>query len=166
MISNLIIIGQIGRPCGLNGWVWLKLAKQYGFDYQTVWIQQKKSTDWLLKSPLQVKTHGQKLAVRFADCEDRTAAAVLQGALLAVPREVLAPLSAGEYYWCDLQGLSVQNAEGKSLGRVQDLIETGSNDVLVLEQNGAQCLIPFVKQVILEVNLKNKLLTVEWDTEF
>lgn len=163
---NFIVIGQIGRPCGLKGWVWLQTENKNQFDYKIIWIQQQNSAEWLLKSILQVKQVGSKITLHFSDCDDRNAATALQGARVAIPREVLAPLSVGEYYWCDIQGLNVENRDGKDLGYVKTLIETGSNDVLVLEKNNQEYLVPFIKQVILAIDFKKKLLIVDWDSDF
>ncbi|MBT8101100.1 MAG: ribosome maturation factor RimM, partial [Gammaproteobacteria bacterium] len=69
----------------------------------------------------------------------------------------------GQYYWSDLEGLEVVHRDGRVLGTVQYLIETGANDVLVV-QGEEERLIPFVQeQVILEVDLANGLISVDWE---
>lgn len=68
----------------------------------------------------------------------------------------------GEYYWSDLEGLTVINKFGKKLGIVDHLIATGSNDVIVLENN---TMIPYTKNVILEVDLEEKIIKVDWELE-
>ena len=81
---------------------------------------------------------------------------------ICINREQLPKLPKGEYYWSDLEGLTVINKSGKKLGTVDHLIATGSNDVLVLENN---IMIPYIDDVILEIDLKEKIIQVDWELE-
>lgn len=81
-------------------------------------------------------------------------------------RDQLPALSAGEYYWTDLQGLRVLTVDGVELGTVDHLFATGANDVLVVKGE-RQRLIPFVKnQVVREIELEQGLVRVDWDADF
>lgn len=82
-------------------------------------------------------------------------------------------LEGNEYYWKDLIGCQVITIKGYSLGYVQDLMETGSNDVLVIKANLKDAfgikerLIPFLdEQVIKNVDLTTKTIEVDWDPGF
>jgi 16S rRNA processing protein RimM len=98
--------------------------------------------------------------------DDRDAAYALIGGEIAVPRDRLAPLPPGEYYWTDLEGLEVRTLEGVSLGRVDHLLATGAHDVLVLDGEPAR-LIPFVPgAVVRSVDLANGLIVADWSPEF
>jgi 16S rRNA processing protein RimM len=78
----------------------------------------------------------------------------------------LPPLEAGEYYWTDLEGLTVRNTAGQVLGSVERLLETGANDVLVLD-GGRDRLIPFVAgQVVLNVDLEAGEIEVDWEASY
>ena len=75
-------------------------------------------------------------------------------------------LQPGEYFWNDLIGLQVQNLEGEDFGRVDHLLETGANDVLVVKGERER-LIPFVmKQVIVEIDLEQGRIRVDWDKDY
>jgi 16S rRNA processing protein RimM len=90
----------------------------------------------------------------------------LIGCDIALYRQQLPELEAGDYYWSDLIGLRVLNLDGVDLGQVERLIETGANDVLVL-QGERERLIPYLKdQVIKQINLDDKVIQVDWDPEF
>ena len=85
----------------------------------------------------------------------------------------LPELPQGEFYWRDLIGMSVVTDKGYSLGIVDDLMETGSNDVLVVKANSkdafgqAERLIPFLTDsVIKEVKYDAREITVDWDPGF
>ncbi|MGE5386497.1 MAG: ribosome maturation factor RimM, partial [Betaproteobacteria bacterium] len=94
-------------------------------------------------------------------------AEALRGMLVGAPREALPETDADEYYWADLIGLQVINASGESLGQVAGLIETGANDVLrVVSESGEERLLPFVAQVVLEVEKENGLIRVEWGSDW
>jgi 16S rRNA processing protein RimM len=85
---------------------------------------------------------------------------------VAVRCEQLLPLNEGEYYWADLIGLRVVTKEGVELGQVERLLETGANDVLVV-QGERERLIPFLTGLVVkQVDLAQGLLTVDWDPDF
>jgi 16S rRNA processing protein RimM len=85
---------------------------------------------------------------------------------IGISRDQLPETVPGEYYWSDLQGLEVVTLEGESLGRVDHLIETGANDVLVV-QGDRERLIPFVpEQVVTRVDLEAGIIQVDWDRDF
>lgn len=98
--------------------------------------------------------------------ENRDAAEALRGIELYVPRSVLPPPSAGEYYWVDLEGLRVVNTEGIDFGRVSHLFSTGANDVMVV-RGDRERMLPFVQpDVIVSVDFDAGQVTVEWDADF
>lgn len=110
--------------------------------------------------------HGRGIVAHLKGVDDRDVARRLIGARISVPRESFAELAAGQYYWSDLVGLSVVDQQGKALGRVAELIETGANDVLVLEGERRR-LVPFVPgSVVKSVDLAAGLISVDWDSEF
>jgi 16S rRNA processing protein RimM len=82
------------------------------------------------------------------------------------------------YYWSDLIGLRVKNKQAVDFGSIVDVFETGANDVIVVQAeasapDGEQAkskpqerLLPFVADVVLEVDLPNKTMLVDWDADF
>ncbi len=98
--------------------------------------------------------------------EDRDSAEAARGLEVWVPREALPPPRPGEYYWVDLEGLRVRNADGADFGIVSHLFSTGANDVLVA-QGDRERMIPFVvPDYIRSVDFDAGLVTVDWDPEF
>lgn len=80
---------------------------------------------------------------------------------LYVTRENAVRLRKDEYFIADLIGLEVVNEDKQTIGTMKDVIETGANDVYVIEMNdGKELLIPAIKQCILDVNLENKQIKV------
>jgi 16S rRNA processing protein RimM len=105
-------------------------------------------------------------AVKLRGIDDRDRAGEWVGADIVVERERLPTAGAGEYYWTDLEGLEVVDVTGAALGKVEYLLATGANDVLVL--GGAQQrLIPFiVGAVVKEVDLRQGLIVVDWSPDY
>jgi 16S rRNA processing protein RimM len=90
----------------------------------------------------------------------------MHGQEIFVPRSALPPPSAGEFYWVDLEGLRVLNADGADYGTVSHLFSTGANDVLVA-RGDRERLIPFVEpDYVRSVDFEAGVVTVDWDPEF
>jgi 16S rRNA processing protein RimM len=112
---------------------------------------------------------GKAVVMSIRNVTDRDQALPLIGGELAIRREQLKATDQDEFYWADLIGLSVINTEDEVLGKVDHLLETGANDVLVVMQDGtkAQHLIPFVMdEVVLNVDLANQQIRVEWQSDY
>ena len=85
----------------------------------------------------------------------------LKGAELLINREDAIPLEEGEYFIPDLLGLRVVTDDGRELGVIKDVIETGANNVYdVQNEDGARILIPAIPQCILDVRLEEGDMTV------
>jgi len=112
------------------------------------------------------RRQGRGLLARLEGVDDRDTASAWRGAEILVPRSALPPADTGEYYWTELEGLHVSTREGVALGRVDHLLETGANDVLVV-RGDRERLVPYVPGVyVLDVDLRDGRITVDWDPEF
>ena len=99
--------------------------------------------------------------VQFEEIESREQAEALTGKDLFINQDRLPGLPSGEYYHFQLIGLSVETKEGESLGTLKAVLETGSNDVYVVESGGKELLIPAIEEVVCEVDLLNGKLIVD-----
>lgn len=171
MSSSMVVMGRIVAPYGVYGW--LKVlpdteALDGLFDYDTWWIG--KQDNWREVVVEQAKIHNDVLVVKLAGVDDRDQAFACKGLQVAVPRDALPPPEENEYYWSDLIGLTVKNQQGVDFGHVTDVFETGANDVLVVktgkENGNVERLIPFIDQVVVEVDLLAKTMLVDWDADF
>ena len=111
------------------------------------------------------------MCIRDRQCPDRDSATALVGREIAVTRQQLPALDEGDYYWRDLLGLQVINLDDVTLGTVANLMETGANDVLVVESHSdgerQERLIPYIReQVIRHVDLEQGVIRVDWDPDF
>ncbi len=165
--SQRVILGRIVGLYGVRGW--LKIYSHtdppeniLGYAYWHLHV----GDEWRVVKVLEGRRHGKGLIARLEGSEDREAGRRLLGADIAVQHSQLPALGADEYYWADLIGLRVVNLSQVELGRVDSLMETGSNDVLVVKDDRER-LIPFVPgDVILKVDLSAGVIRVDWDPDF
>ena len=85
----------------------------------------------------------------------------LRGALITVPRETVPPPPEGHFYHFQLTGMHVYTTQGEYLGRITEILATGSNDVYVTSLEGREVLIPALDEVVREVDVQGGRMTVE-----
>ena len=167
MTDDWVVLGRVSGLFGLDGWVrvFSHTDPRAGIiRYNPVFLQQQ--GQWHEVAIEAGRAHGEGVVLKFAGCADRDQAMRLMQAQIAVRRSQLPPPAPGEYYWTDLEGLRVVTLEGIELGTVDSLFATGANDVIVVKGE-RQRLLPFVRdQVVVEINLEQGLLRVDWDPEF
>lgn len=93
-------------------------------------------------------------------------ARLLVGTEIAVRRADLPPAEPGTYYWDDLVGLKVVNLEGVEFGTVSHLFETGGANDVVVVKGERERLIPYTKDAVKKVDLKARVMHVDWDADF
>ena len=171
--SQETVIGQITSVFGVKGWL-----KVYSYTDPKEGILEYR--DWILVHDGQRvsarleegRRQGQAIVVRLKGIDDRDLARSYCGADITVPTTELPQLPEGEFYWHQLEGLTVSTVDGECLGRVDHMIATGSNDVLVVRATDASIdqrerLIPYLpEQVVKQVALAEAAITVDWDPEF
>ena len=108
-----------------------------------------------------------KIVVKLEKIDDRNTAESLINSKIQILRSDLPKLSNENYYWSDLEGLSVLSSEDKVIGKIESLIETGANDVMVINTSkDERILIPFVMhEIIKEVNVELNYIKIDWPIE-
>ncbi|OIN10382.1 ribosome maturation factor RimM [Oceanisphaera psychrotolerans] len=173
-MSEPVVVGQLGAVYGIKGWLKVNSFTDQPegiFDYQP-WLI-KDGSSWREIQFTGWKRHNKSLICKLADIDQREQAQLLTGADIAVSAELFPALPGDEFYWRDLIGCRVQNIKGYDFGLVSHLMETGSNDVLVVKANANDAfgqrerLIPFLDdQVIKSVNLQDRIIEIDWDPDF
>lgn len=106
--------------------------------------------------------HKKYFVVKFVEVKDMDEALKLKGALLQVEREDAMPLPEDTFYIFDIVGLKVYSTGGQFLGRVTDVLQTGANDVYVVEgEHPRPVLVPALKQVVKRVDVAAGVMEVE-----
>ncbi len=119
---------------------------------------------------------GKYWIVCFAGITTREQANCLLGADILVESSQLPEPQPGMYYWRDLIGLQVQDVQGEIIGNLKGMLETGANDVAVVARDAnedaagdasqKEILIPWIAGVIIQVDIADNKVIVEWDDDF
>lgn len=171
--QDIRVLGKITTAFGIKGWV-----KVYSYTEPMTNILEypiwhiRKNGQWQEFKVLQGKPQGKGLVASLQGITDRDLALSLHQCEVGVPEEALPELEEDEHYWFQLIGLKVVNTEGVVLGQVKELFDSGGgNQVLTVTPcegsiDKQQRLLPFVDQYILEVDLDDNVLQVDWDPDF
>lgn len=166
--QDIVVLGRLADPYGIKGWLRLH---PFGDDplswsEMPVWWLGKEGGPWREVKLCGLKHHGEGLVVLLDGVPDRTAAEALKGVLVGAPRDALPQPSEDEFYWADLIGMAVVNAEGEALGQVAGLLETGAHDVLRVVDGDIERLLPFVEAVVRSVDEAAGQIRVEWGRDW
>ena len=164
--SKRVRVGRISGLFGVKGWVKIHSYTEprenvVGFKE---WIVEHEGSEQRVEVEAG-RTAGKHVIAKLKGVDDRDDARRWIGAELSVEREALPPCEPGEYYWADLEGLTVRNLRGETLGEVDYLMRTGANDVLVLT-GGADRLIPWISSVVRDVDIDGGFIVVDWEESF
>ena len=107
-----------------------------------------------------VRFHKDFALVKLKGIDDMTFAERFKGKFLELPREELKPLPDGSYYICDLIGMKVIDEKIGELGTINEVFNTGSNDVYVVDYNEKPLCIPVLDGVVQNVDLDNNTMNV------
>jgi 16S rRNA processing protein RimM len=162
----MVVMGHVSAPFGVFGWIKVQpYTEEIGglLDYPSWWLG--KDGNWREYPVEKAEAHSKAVVAKLKGLNYREAALLLKGCQVAVPRGQFPKTAKNEYYWTDLIGLDVVNTEGIHLGTVKTLLETGANDVLVLEGDRER-LIPFISQAVLDVDIENRVIRVDWGVDY
>ncbi len=174
--SNLVDVGRITTVFGVKGWVKIHSdtePRENIFSYSPWWIKTRHGVKEV--EILECRPHGNTLVAHIKGIDDRDAAREICQVNIAVERDQISELEPGEYYWYQLEGLVVItqfNGQKLRLGTVSRMLETGANDVLVIQGDSdsidqKERLVPYVpEQFITSIDLDAGEIIVDWDPDF
>lgn len=176
--ADAVEVGRIADAWGVKGWF---KVQAYSASPEALFSSKR----WYLQPPergarhfegtvlmpvRQAREHSDSVVACSDGVPDRNAAEALRGARIFVPRSSFPTTSEDEYYWVDLIGLAVTSREGVALGVVRELLSTGPQTVLVLEETvdgkPRERMIPFVAAYIDRVDLAGRSITVDWQPDY
>ncbi len=162
-------MGRVTVPYGVRGWIKIHTltSDPESLSGYPVW-RIGGNDSWREVKVVASRMQGSALVAQLEGIDDREAALLLRGSDIAVLRSELPPAEEGEFYWADLIGLAVVNVEQYEFGRVARILQTGANDVLVVAGGGRdeETLIPFIANVIKQVDLKSGRMIVDWGEDY
>ena len=153
-----VVIGKISAPHGVRGEVRIVPLTDFPERFEnlkTVFLEDDSKME--LES---VKFSNKFIIVKFKNINSRNDIEIFNGKLLMLNRSDIPSLPEGEYYNFDIIGLEVIDDKGSKLGKITEVLKTGSNDVYVVEGK-KQILVPALKKVVKEINLADGFMKVE-----
>ena len=170
---QLVELGRFGRPHGIKGWL---KVNSFTTPIDNLCSYEQLSAEiggsWIPLVMDQYRTQGKGLVVHIEGYDDPETARQLTGKGIWVERDALPALAANEFYWHQLQGLQVINQHEQVFGEVTELMETGANDVLVVDPtegsiDDRQRLIPYLYgSVVQQVSVEAGLIRVNWEADY
>ena len=158
--SGYLAIARVGSAHGVAGEVSCQLLTDFperfsrtkrvflGEDHRSIDVQH-------------TRLHRGRVLVKFDGIDNRTQAGSLVGLTLYVPESEAVRLPSGSYFWHQIIGLRVVTTDGLELGTIVDILETGSNDVYVVEGERGEVLIPSTREVVRSIDVDGGVVTVE-----
>lgn len=165
MKASKVAIGKFGKTHGVKGWIRIYPLGAIEVLAKRPWFIKKKDS-WVELKIEDTKPYADYLLVKIVDINTPETAKMFTNLEIYLAAEDLPELEEDEYYWNQLEGLTVINTSGETLGVVDHLVATGANDVLVVLVNDKEHFIPYIKSVVLEVDLANKTIKVDWDLAY
>lgn len=162
--TDYVIVGKIGAAYGIKGW--LKVISFTDpvaniLDYHPWYLEEGQS--WKLIPNKEGRTHGKGMVAHIAGIDNPEQARQLTGKTIAVLRSQLPALKKDEYYWAELEGLTVINQKDEVLGKIIYLIETGTNDVLIIKGDKEHAIPYLPGDVVTNIDMTNRVMHVNWD---
>jgi 16S rRNA processing protein RimM len=175
---DLIEVGRVADAYGIKGW--LKVVPFASAEESAL---KRTKRWWLTGSSLALsqderevhssRVHADVIVAQLVGVSDRDVALKFKGATISVRRTDFLPNQVNEFYWVDLQGCTVTNAEDVCLGDVLEVFDNGAQSVLRISLSSAaalllgdakvdEVLIPFVDQYILHADTDKKVIRVDW----
>ncbi len=156
-------LGRIVKTHGIRGEVQVYSYSdvEYFLGYKDLFVQGKygdKVPQRVLKARVK---KGQSVILALEGVVDRTQAGSFVGKEIFLDRAKLSPLAEGEYYWHEIEGLSVVSAGGEELGILSDVLATGAHDVYVVKGDGGEILVPAVEQMVKKIDLEKGVMVVD-----
>jgi 16S rRNA processing protein RimM len=164
---GLVNVGKISGVFGVKGWV-----KVFSFtDPRDNIITY---SPWTLKKGVEEKViavidgqlQGKTVVAQLDGIVDRDQAASLMGWEVFIQPDQLPTPSKDEYYWSQLIGLNVETVDGVQLGKIESLLETGANDVIIVKDDRERAIPFLLDQTIVNIDLDAGKMVVDWDPEF
>jgi 16S rRNA processing protein RimM len=162
-MTKQVVVGRFGRVHGVRGDIHVISFTEPStniLDYSP-WLIEK-AGQWQPIAIASTRLHNQDIIAHIKNCDDRELAKRYTNIDIAVPIEALPKLAEQEYYWSELIGLRVIDKDGKDLGEVTEILETGANDVLVVKGE-TEHLIPYTKDVVLNIDINANQIKVDWE---
>ena len=159
-----LAVGQVLRPHGIRGELRVQVMTSYPErlgQHACFYLASPDHPEAAQRYRVEkMRWHRGVLLLKLGGCDDRNTAEQLRGMLVQIPFQEAVPLEEGEYYHFQLIGVQVETESADLLGRVVQVLETGTHDVYVVRGAQGEILVPAVDDLVLELDLESKRMVV------
>jgi len=160
-MEEYLAIARVVAPHGVRGEVRCQIITDFPERFahtRQVAIGPSHTTYRVVRS----RFHRGQVILKLEGVDTVEAAERLRGQLVEVPLSEAVALPHGHYFWHQILGLVVETVQGERLGRIVDILETGSNDVYVVRRpDGGELLLPAIRQVVRRIDLERGVVVIE-----
>jgi 16S rRNA processing protein RimM len=150
------------KPHGLKGELYISLDTDYPEDYQEMesvfLLKNGKLVPFFIEF-IQIKN--KEALLKFEDVDDKEEALSIRGCSLHLPLTELPELTGSQFYFHEISGFLIQDINKGDLGVVKEVFEAGHQDLIGMEYNGKEVLIPINDEVIIEVLREQETILVD-----
>lgn len=166
MEESSLCLGKVGAPHGLKGYMriqsWTEPKTQI-FSYQPWVIMKGNQKNSVVASFI---SEGKHLIAKLEGIEDRDQAQSLTHANIYIDRNQLPTMAPDEYLLADLIGCNVVNLKNNALGIIEDVVNYGASDIIVVKQDTKTHYIPLISPTTNMIDIEHKTVIVDWDEDF
>jgi 16S rRNA processing protein RimM len=166
--EDLVIVGRVRRPHGVNGEVLVELMTDapdavYASGRRVFGgsVKGDADDDAPVLTIAETRPFKDGLLVRFREIPDRSAAETWNGRHLLVPGDELAPLAHGEVYLHELKGMTVELSSGETIGTVTDVFEVPQGLLLDVARERGSVLVPFSDEIVVDIDRDRRVVRIE-----
>lgn len=157
-------VGKIVNTHGIKGEV--KVIRITDFEERfeigsTLWIKEKNNPELRQVIIDGHRVHKNFDLLHFEEFNNINDVEHLKESLLVIKMSEISELAENEYYYHEIIGCEVKTTDGESIGKVTEILSPGANDVWVVKHNGKELLIPYIEEVVKEVDTKQQLIKIE-----
>ena len=161
--DELIVVGRVIKSRGLRGELKVESLSDYSerFEQLTTVKLELKNGEVKPFETEKIRISGRIVLLKLKGVDDRNTADTLKGAYVSVSRSEVFPLNADSFYIFELEGMDVYDPDGKRTGHVVKVVQYPANDVLIVETETDNIMIPTIKKFLREIDVEGKRIVME-----
>lgn len=154
MSPEFLTIGNIARPQGIRGEVIVNIETDFPsrFFEETVFLVRSKDGNSHKMAVEKVRSHKGRIVIKFQGIDTMNDAEILRDSDILIPVEQRNTEDENFFYHFELEGMTVVSTEGRVIGIIEEVLANPGQDILVVRGNAGEVLIPFRKEICIEVN--------------
>ena len=161
MASGWLTVGRVLRAHGIKGELTVHSDNPTESALLSVkTVKLSGDPEGLLRKVVRARPTPQGVLLVLEGVNDRNGAEALRQRDVLVDRKDLPEAEEGEFYYADLEGLLAEDEQGKPLGQVKGVWETGPVPVLVIGEGANELLVPFAEQFVVKVDLPGRRVVI------